>query len=133
MVNQKKSTQTRMVLERRHQRLLPFNAFIHRVALYLAAAAVLVLCTLGIGMLGYHGLEHYSWIDSFLNASMILGGMGQINELHTEVGKFFAGLYALFSGLIFLAGASLVLAPVVHRLLHRFHLEADNIKTTNKF
>ncbi len=128
MANRKKPTRSYLALEHRHQRLLPFNAFIHRVALYLAVAIVLVFGTLSIGMLGYHELEHYSWVDSFLNASMILGGMGQINELRTEAGKFFAGMYALFSGLIFLAGASLVLAPMVHRLLHRFHLEADNIK-----
>jgi len=126
MVNPKKRAGTLFALEHRRQRLLPLNVFMGRVGLYLTIALLLVLGALGIGMLGYHELEHYSWVDSFLNASMILGGMGQVNELHTEAGKFFAGGYALFSGLIFLAGASLILAPLIHRLLHRFHFEADN-------
>ena len=102
-----------------------------RLALYTAVAASLVLGALGVGMLGYHDLENLPWIDSFLNASMILGGMGPVNELHTEAGKLFAGLYALFSGLVFLVGAGLVLAPMVHRLLHRFHFEADSMETND--
>ena len=77
-------------------------------------------------MLGYHALENLSWIDSFLNASMILGGMGPVNELKTEAGKLFAGLYALFSGIVFLVIAGIIFAPLVHRLLHRFHFEADD-------
>ena len=78
---------------------------------------------LGIGMLGYHGFEGMSWIDSFANAAMILSGMGPFKELTTNSGKLFAGFYALFSGLFFIAVAGIVMAPAVHRFLHRFHLE----------
>ena len=78
---------------------------------------------LSIGILGYHFTEHLGWIDSFLNASMILGGMGPVNAIHTTPGKLFAGSYALFSGIVFLVAAGLLLAPVFHRFLHRFHLE----------
>ena len=129
MTNPKKHSRRLLILEHRNQRLLSLGAFIGRVALYTAIAVLLVLGALGAGMLGYHELEDLPWIDSFLNASMILGGMGPVNELHTEAGKLFAGLYALFSGLVFLVGAGLVLAPMVHRLLHRFHFEADSIET----
>jgi hypothetical protein len=74
-------------------------------------------------MLGYHELESLPWVDSFLNASMLLGGMGPVDMPHTEGGKLFAGLYALYSGMLFLVLAAMVLAPVFHRVLHRFHLE----------
>lgn len=104
---------------------MPPSVFFLRLAGYAAAAGSLVLVSLAIGMLGYHVLEKMSWLDAFLNASMILGGMGPVNELHTEGGKLFAGLYALFSRIVFLAGAGLVFAPLMHRLLHRFHFETD--------
>ncbi|MBI3547061.1 MAG: hypothetical protein HY081_10825 [Gammaproteobacteria bacterium] len=115
-------------MEHRRQALVPLKIFVGRVVVYLTIASFVVLGALAIGIFGYHELENYSWVDSFLNASMILGGMGQVNELHTQAGKIFAGWYALFSGVVFLAGASLILAPLLHRLLHRFHLEADNVK-----
>jgi len=74
-------------------------------------------------MAGYHWLEGQSWIDAYLNATMILGGMGPAAELHTNAGKIFAGTYALFAGLVFVVGVGVVLAPVLHRAMHRFHLE----------
>jgi hypothetical protein len=86
-------------------------------------AAALVIGTLWVGMAGYHWLEGFSWLDAYLNAAMILGGMGPAAELHTTAGKLFAGSYALFAGIVFLASAGLVLAPVVHRAMHRFHLD----------
>ncbi len=129
MTNPIKHSRKLFILEHRRQRPLSLGAFIGRLALYTTIAALLVLGALGVGMLGYHELEDLPWIDSFLNASMILGGMGPVNELHTEAGKLFAGLYALFSGLVFLVGAGLVLAPMVHRLLHRFHFAADSMET----
>jgi hypothetical protein len=74
-------------------------------------------------MLGYRAFERMSWLDAFLNAAMILGGMGPVSPLQTAGGKFFAGCYAIFSGVVFITMAAVVLAPVVHRFLHRFHLE----------
>jgi hypothetical protein len=79
--------------------------------------------SLGLGVLGYHLTEGLSWLDSLLNASMILGGMGPVDVLHTPAGKLFASFYALFSGAVFLGMAGIVVAPIAHRLLHRLHLE----------
>jgi hypothetical protein len=79
---------------------------------------------LGIGLLGYHYLGKLQWIDSLLNASMILGGMGPVDPLHSQTAKIFASCYALFAGLVFIGVATLIVAPFVHRLLHRFHIEA---------
>src|SRR6185503_5571573 len=84
----------------------------------------LLAVALGIGMIGYHFLEHLAWLDAFANAAMILSGMGPLAPLETSAGKFFAGCYALFSGLLFLSVAGIILAPLAHRLLHKFHLEA---------
>ena len=74
-------------------------------------------------MWGYHGFEAMPWVDAFCNASMILSGMGPVGELHTQGGKIFAGCYALFSGLAFIVVVSVLLAPLIHRLLHEFHIE----------
>lgn len=79
-------------------------------------------------MCGYHYLENLPWLDSFLNASMILGGMGPVSDLKTDGGKLFAGSYALFSGLIFIVVAGMLFAPLVHRILHRFHFETEDEK-----
>jgi len=81
----------------------------------------LLVASLALGMLGYMAFEHLSWIDAFLNASMLLGGMGPVNLPQTAAGKLFAGLYALYAGLVFIVTAALLLAPVLHRVLHRFH------------
>ena len=122
-MSQTKYKQKYFALEHRSQKPLPTHLFIGRFARYFTAATSLVICALGIGILGYHILENLSLTDSFLNASMILGGMGPVNELKTEAGKLFAGMYALFSGLIFLVAVSLIIAPLFHRLLHRFHFK----------
>lgn len=87
-----------------------------------------ILIALGAGMYGYHGFEGMSWTDAFLDASMILSGMGPVSVLHTQEGKIFAGCYALFSGLAFIAVMALVFAPVIHRFFHRIHLESGRIK-----
>ena len=111
--------------EHHTQPILPRRHFIRRMLVHgLASAGVLVIA-LGIGVLGYHLTEGMDWLDALLNASMILGGMGPVNELHTEAGKLFASFYALFSGVVFLASAGLVIAPLAHRLLHWLHLEAE--------
>lgn len=112
--------------EHHRERLLPRKAFLWRLAKHLAAALVVVVGSLAIGMAGYVHFEGLSWLDGFLNAAMLLGGMGPVESPATPAGKLFAGLYALYAGLVFLVAASLILAPVVHRVLHRFHLEDDS-------
>lgn len=112
--------------EHRSQSLLPRHLFIRRVAWHVSAAVAVILGSLFIGIAGYHLTERFSWLDSLLNASMILGGMGPVNELHTSGGKVFASFYSLFSGIIFLVTAAILVAPVAHRFLHRLHLEAKN-------
>jgi hypothetical protein len=109
--------------EHRTHPLLSRAEFRKRVGRHgLVALAVLVF-GLGIGVLGYHWLGQLSWIDSLLNASMILGGMGPVDTLQSNAAKIFASCYALFSGLAFISIASILLAPFVHRMLHRFHAE----------
>ena len=88
--------------------------------------SALLSFSLVIGMLGYHYLESLSWIDSLLNASMILGGMGPVAPLQTNAGKIFASFYAIYSGVILLASVGILIAPIFHRFLHRFHLADEN-------
>ncbi len=83
----------------------------------------LAVLALGMGMAIYHWVEGLGWAESFLNAAMLLGGMGPVDPLHTTAGKWLAGFYALFAGLVFLVLAGVMLAPVVHHVLHKFHLE----------
>lgn len=85
----------------------------------------LVIVSLLMGMVGYRGFEHMAWIDAFLNASMLMSGMGPVGELHSDAGKLFAGFYALYCGLALITAAALILTPIVHRFFHRFHLEDD--------
>ncbi|MHB1233216.1 MAG: hypothetical protein ACYCZQ_11655 [Burkholderiales bacterium] len=109
--------------EKRHEPLIPPRAFLRRVLRSALLSAVIVVLALGLGVAGYHFTEHLSWLDSLLNASMILGGMGPVDTLRTVAGKLFASFYALFSGLVFIGAASVLLAPLVHRLMHHFHIE----------
>ncbi|HET7011390.1 MAG TPA: hypothetical protein VFI11_11500 [Anaerolineales bacterium] len=109
--------------EHRSEPLLPRGLFLRRLALHAGLALGLAAVSLGIGVLGYRLIERLEWIDALLNASMILGGMGQISPLHTQAGKIFASAYALFSGAVFLVVSGIVIAPVAHRILHRLHLE----------
>jgi hypothetical protein len=118
----------RRIFEHRQQKPIPFCTFLVRQAQYLFSAFLLLAIGLGIGVFGYHELESMSWVDSFLNAAMILGGMGPVDVLHTQAGKIFAGVYALFSGLMFLVAAGLFFSPMVHRLLHKFHFDAEQDK-----
>jgi hypothetical protein len=108
--------------EHRNRPLLSRAKFAKRVARHLLLAFCIVAVGLGIGVVGYHSLAELGWIDSLLNASMILGGMGPVDPLHSSAAKIFASCYALFSGLAFIGIASLIVAPFAHRLLHRFHL-----------
>jgi hypothetical protein len=109
--------------EHRTHRLLNRKQFIRRVTTHLSLAFLILALGLGIGILGYHFLAGLGWIDSIHNASMILGGMGPVDHPQTSVGKLFAAFYALFSGLIFIGVASLLVAPFAHRLLHSLHLK----------
>jgi hypothetical protein len=88
-------------------------------------AAILIMGSLAVGMIGYHLTEQLSWIDSFLNASMLLGGMGPVDAPRTFDGKLFAGLYSLYCGLLVILLAGVILAPIAHRVLHKFHVESD--------
>jgi hypothetical protein len=119
------------LFEHRRESLIPTVAYIHRLARYIAIAAGIVCISLAVGVIGYHTFEGLSWIDSLLNASMILGGMGPVNQLRTSGGKIFASLYALYSGIVFLFTTAVVMAPVLHRFLHRFHIE-EEIRTSMK-
>jgi len=111
--------------EHRHEPLLPHRRFLGRLASHVTGGAAIVIATLWLGMAGYHWFEGLPWLDAYLNAAMILGGMGPVAELRTAGGKLFAGSYALFAGIVFLVVVGVVFAPVVHRAMHRFHLEAD--------
>ena len=111
--------------ESRHQPLLSRAAFFRRLARHFLASVLLVGGSLLGGMAGYRYFEGMSWIDAYANAAMILSGMGPLAQLETFGGKLFAGSYALYSGLAVIVAMSLILAPVLHRLLHSFHLQSD--------
>jgi hypothetical protein len=104
---------------------IPTERFARRVLLHAVAALAVLALSLALGMAGYEYFENLPWRDAFLNAAMLMGGMGPVNAPRTDGGKLFAGLYALYAGLVFLAAAGLVFAPVMHRLLHKFHWQQD--------
>jgi hypothetical protein len=109
--------------EHRKQPLLSAAKFRRRVIGHFSLALLVLGVGLGIGVLGYHCLGGLNWIDALLNASMILGGMGPVDRLDSSAAKIFASCYALFSGLVFIGIASLIVAPFAHRILHRFNLD----------
>jgi hypothetical protein len=110
--------------EHRAQPVIPPHQFVIRLAHSGIIALALIAVSLFIGMVGYHILESLSWIDAFLNSSMLLGGMGPLHTPVTFGGKLFAGTYALYCGLAVIVVAGVILAPVAHRFLHRFHMES---------
>jgi hypothetical protein len=112
--------------ERANQRLATRNVFLRRIVANTGAAAVLVGLSLLTGIIGYHLTEGMSPVDAFLNASMILSGMGPVATLATTAGKIFAGCYALYSGILLVFSSGVVLAPVVHRILHGFHISTED-------
>src|SRR5690349_17473448 len=105
------------------KQLLPRRNFMMRLAAHGVVALVIIIVSLCIGIVLYHELGHLSWIDSLLNASMILGGEGPVDRMDTWAAKIFASIYALYSGLVLLVSVGILFAPVLHRLLHKFHLE----------
>jgi len=108
--------------------LLPPREFLHRFARSLAVGLGLIAVSLSMGMIGYHTLAGLSWIDSFLDAAMILSGMGPVSPLTTTAAKLFAGCYAIYCGIALISTAGIMLAPALHRSLHKFHLEWDGDK-----
>jgi len=102
---------------------IPARHFVKRVLRHALGAIAVLLLSLALGMAGYEYFEGLPWRDAFLNAAMLMGGMGPVDALRTDGGKVFAGLYALYAGLVVLVASGLVFAPIVHRVLHRFHWE----------
>src|SRR6267154_3623323 len=111
------------MFEHRRQPLLPRSMFYARLARSATIAFAILFASLAAGMGGYHFLEGMPWLDAFVNAAMILSGMGPVGQLQTASGKIFAGCYALFSGLAFISSIGVVFAPMFHRFIHKFHLE----------
>jgi hypothetical protein len=109
--------------EHRGQPMIPTGRFLLRMLRHAGFALVIIFGSLLFGVLGYHYIGGLSWIDSILNAAMLLGGMGPVTPLQTDAGKLFASFYALFAGMIFLVIVGVLFAPLFHRFLHRFHLE----------
>ncbi len=114
------------MFERKDQRLLPRSQFFLRLLRSVLAAVGLVMVSLSAGTIGYHIFARLAWIDAMLNAAMILTGMGPVDPMRTTAAKVFATCYALFSGTIFLTLAAILFAPLIHRMIHRFHLETDD-------
>jgi hypothetical protein len=108
--------------------LLPRKVYYQRLARHAALGFTVIVISLSIGMIGYHFLEKLAWIDAFLNAAMILSGMGPVATLQTDAGKLFAGFYALYSGIALITILGIIFAPVIHRFLHKFHLEDEGRK-----
>ncbi len=122
------------MFEHKSEPLISRAEFYIRVLRNFLMGLGIILVSLSIGVLGYHFSEGFGWIDSLLNASMILSGMGPVGELRTTAGKLFASFYALFSGVAFITVAGITFAPVFHRFLHKFHLEieAEDFETGKK-
>jgi hypothetical protein len=109
------------MFERKHTPMLSVAAFRLRMVRQLGLVLLAIGLSLVVGIVGYHETESLSWLDSLLNASMILGGMGQVDPLHSVAGKVFVSFYALYSGFFLIVCGGLLLAPVFHRILHYFH------------
>ena len=114
--------------ERRADKLAPLSLYIQRIIGSVAIAAGLMLVALLVGIAGYHLVAGFDFVDSLLEASMILGGMGPVRELPNQSAKLFASIYALFSGVFFIAMIGIILAPVAHRVLHKFHLDEKDVE-----
>jgi hypothetical protein len=120
-----------MRFEHHKSPLLPVKLFIKRMVNYFVLTAMLLAVSLGIGVLGYHYLNEEPWLDALVDASMILTGMGPVTGLKSEGAKWFASAYAIFSGVAFLSTVAIFLSPLVHRFLHRLHLNSDEKENGN--
>jgi hypothetical protein len=123
-----KSKRPWWMYERRGDRLAPRSIFIKRIIGSLLIALGVIVVALSVGILGYRLIAGFNWIDSLLEASMILGGMGPIKELPDTAAKIFASIYALLSGLIVIALMGIMLSPVAHRVMHKFHVDEEDVK-----
>jgi hypothetical protein len=112
-------------MEHHRKPLLTRRQFLRRQLRYAGFSLIILAFSIGAGVAGYHYLGGLQWVDAFLNASMILTGMGPVDHLDTERGKIFAAFYALFSGVAFLTFVGVLFAPIYHRFLHRFHLDTE--------
>lgn len=112
--------------EHKRQPLIPAKKFYSRLAYNFLIACVIIISSLSIGILGYMWLAHLNFIDALLNASMILGGMGPVDAMPNNASKYFASFYALFSGIVLISTVSVMIAPAVHRAMHKFHLETED-------
>lgn len=117
-----------MIFEHRSQPPIPRRAFLVRLLRQIGYAAVLVAGSLVIGMAGYHWIAGFAWVDAFLDASMLLGGMGPVGTLPSSPAKIFAGMFALYAGLLFVVVSALFLTPILHRVMHHFHWEKKNAR-----
>ena len=117
---------TRFQFEHKKHQVLPMKKFIRRVFNYFLFSMIILTFSLGLGTFGYHYFGQISWIDAFYNASLILTGMGPVDEMTTVAAKLFASFYALFSGIIFLSTVAIIFAPIAHRLLHLLHVKESD-------
>jgi len=113
------------MFEKKQEPLLPTHVFARRLVNFLLFSLSVMAVALCLGVLGYHHFGKLNWIDALLNASMILGGMGPVDPLPDDAAKLFASIYALFSGVVFISTAGILLAPLFHRVLHKFHIEDE--------
>ena len=124
----KSKRQSWQSLERRSDKLAPVSIYVQRIVASLALAFILILIALSVGIAGYHLIAGFNFVDSLLEASMILGGMGPVRELPNDGSKIFASFYALFSGVIFIALMGIILSPIAHRVMHKFHIDEKDVK-----
>jgi hypothetical protein len=118
--------------EHRTAPLLSIRAFLRRLGSHIALGLVIVAVSLLIGTLGYHHFGGQPWIDAFLNAAMLMGGMGQVGNVDGTPGKLFAAFFSLYAGIVLITVASIMLAPVIHRILHRLHLERVEVEESEE-
>jgi ABC-type spermidine/putrescine transport system permease subunit II len=111
--------------ERRHEALASRERFVQRLIRSISVGTVFVIASLAIGMCGFHFTEQLAWLDAFVNAAMLLSGMGPLHAPATDGGKIFAGLYSIYCGFAVLIGAAIIFAPIIHRAMHHFHLDND--------
>ena len=113
------------MFESKHEPLISRNRFVGRMFLHLVISIAILAFSLFLGIAGYEYFESLPWRDAFLNAAMLLGGMGPVNPPQTDNGKLFAGMYALYAGLIFIVMVGVMLTPIAHRIMHKFHWNDD--------